>query len=92
VRLDWFRKHIEVPDRATRSLEGGTMSAQKPARDDFLAIARLAGLDRLGPYEAELVDAYDHIRRLVTLLPQPSARGSEPAHIFDPARFGPMAG
>ena len=68
------------------------MSSQQLARDDILAIARLAGLHRLGPYEAELVDAHDHIRRLVTLLPQPRGRGNEPAHIFDPARFGPMAG
>ena len=40
-------------------------------------------------YEAELVEAYEHVRRLVALLPQPRARGDEPAHIFDPARFGP---
>jgi hypothetical protein len=68
------------------------MTRQQLERDEILAMARLAGLDRLGPYEAELVDAHSHIRRLVTLLPQPSGRDHEPAHIFDPARFGPKTG
>jgi hypothetical protein len=68
------------------------MDAQQLCRDDILSIARLAGLHLPTPYEAELVEAYEHVRRLVTLLPQPRSRGDEPAHIFDPARFGPTTG
>jgi hypothetical protein len=66
------------------------MDAQQPSRDDILRLARLAGLDLPSAYEAELVDAYGHIRRLVALLPQTRSRGDEPAHVFDPVRFGPM--
>jgi hypothetical protein len=58
-------------------------------RDEILAMARLAGLDLDASYEAELIDAYQHVRRLVALLPQPRARGDEPAHIFDAGRFRP---
>ena len=65
------------------------MDAQQLERDDILSIGRLAGLHLPAAYEAELVEAYGHVRRLVTLLPQPRSRGDEPAHIFDPARFGP---
>ena len=38
------------------------------------------------------MEAYQHVRRLVALLPQPRSRGDEPAHIFDPAKFGPTSG
>ena len=68
------------------------MDEQQLGRDDILPIARLAGLHLPASYEAELVEAYEHVRRLVTLLPQPRSRGDEPAHIFDPARFGPTTG
>jgi len=65
------------------------MEAQQLDRDDILSIAKFAGLHLPASCEAELVDAYGHVRRLVALLPQPRLRGDEPAHIFDPARFGP---
>jgi hypothetical protein len=68
------------------------MDAQQLDRDDILSVARLAGLHLPTSYAAELVEAYEHVRRLVALLPQPTARGDEPAHIFDPARFGPTTG
>ena len=68
------------------------MDAQQFGRDDILSIARLAGVQLPVSYEAQLVEAYEHVRRLVTLLPQPRSRGNEPAHIFDPARFGPTTG
>jgi hypothetical protein len=68
------------------------MDTQQLCRDDILSIARLAGLHLPTSCEAELVEAYEHVRRLVTLLPQPRSRGDEPAHIFDPARFGPTTG
>ena len=68
------------------------MDEPQPGRDDILRMAKLAGLRLPAVYEAELVDAYAHIRRLVSLLPQPRARGDEPAQIFDPARFGPRSG
>jgi hypothetical protein len=68
------------------------MHKQQLGRDDIQRIARLAGLHLPAAYEAELVEAYQHIRRLVGLLPQPRARGDEPAHIFDPAKFGPKTG
>ena len=55
-------------------------------------MARLAGLHLPASYEAELVEAYGHVRRLVALLPQPRSRGDEPAHIFDPAKFGSTTG
>jgi hypothetical protein len=64
------------------------MDAQQLDRDDILSMARLAGLQLPASYEAELLEAYEHVRRLVTLLPQPRSRGDEPAHVFDPARFG----
>jgi hypothetical protein len=56
-------------------------------REDILSVARLAGLDLPAAYEDELVEAYGHVRRLVALLPQPRARGDEPAHVFDPTKF-----
>ena len=68
------------------------MDVQQLGRDEILSIARLSGLHLPTPYEAELVEAYGHVRRLVTLLPQPRSRGDEPAHIFDPERFGPTTG
>jgi hypothetical protein len=73
-------------------LEDRIMDSQQLSRDDVLCIARLAGLHLPASYEAELVDAYGHIRRLVALLPQARPRSDEPAHIFDPARFGPATG
>jgi hypothetical protein len=63
---------------------------EQPDREDILSMARLAGL-RLGSLqEAELLDAYQHVRRLVKLLPQVRSRGDEPAHVFDAARFSPI--
>jgi hypothetical protein len=68
------------------------MDAQQGDRDDILRMAKLAVL-RLPPaYEVELVEAYEHVRRLVALLPQPRARADEPAHVFDPGRFWPTIG
>ncbi len=61
----------------------------EPDRDAILAAARLAGLTLPPSYEAELVEAYGHVRRLVADLPGPRERADEPAHIFDPARFRP---
>lgn len=63
------------------------MDDETPGRDEILIAARLAGLHLPTAYEDELVEAYDHVRRLVRLLPQPRARGDEPAHVFDPTRF-----
>ena len=63
------------------------MDDQQIGREDILSMARLAGLHLPAAYEDELVEAYDHIRRLVALLPQPRSRGDEPAHVFDPAKF-----
>ena len=63
------------------------MGAQQLDRADILSIARLAGLHLPTSYEAELLEAYEHVRRLVALLPTPRSRGDEPAHIFDPSRF-----
>jgi hypothetical protein len=65
--------------------------AQQLDRDDILSIARLAGLQLPKSYEADLVDAYEHVRRLVALLPQSRPRSDEPAHIFDPSRFNTTA-
>ena len=53
-------------------------------REDIPRMARLVGLHLPRSYEAELVEAYTHVRRLVALLPQPRARSDEPAHIFNP--------
>jgi hypothetical protein len=63
------------------------MDDQQIGREDILSMARLAGLHLPAAYAGELVEAYDHIRRLVALLPQPRSRGDEPAHVFDPAKF-----
>jgi hypothetical protein len=63
------------------------MDEKQPDRDDILRLAALAGLHLPAEYEAELVEAYGHVRRLVALLPQPRARGDEPAHVFDPETF-----
>jgi hypothetical protein len=68
------------------------MGEQQFDRDDVLRMARLARLHLPAAYEAELVEAHQHVRRLVALLPKPGSRGAEPAHIFDPARFGPARG
>ncbi len=68
------------------------MDKQQLDRDDILSMARLAGLHLPAAYEAELVEAYEHVRRLVALLPQPRSRSDEPAHVFDPARFEPPSG
>lgn len=65
------------------------MAAGEPDRAAILAAARLAGLDLPPAYEDELIEAYGHVRRLVRLLPHDRARGDEPAHVFDPARFLP---
>jgi hypothetical protein len=63
------------------------MDEEQISRDDILRIARLAGLRLPIAYEAELVDAFGHVRRLVMLLPRPRSRSDEPAHTFDPTKF-----
>jgi hypothetical protein len=63
------------------------MDDQQIGREDILSMARLAGLHLPAPYEDELVEAYNHIRRLVALLPKLRAHGDEPAHVFDPTKF-----
>ncbi|HEV7252079.1 MAG TPA: hypothetical protein VGN97_03140 [Mesorhizobium sp.] len=63
------------------------MNGNQPDRDAILTMARLAGLRLPAAYENELVDAYTHVRALVLRLPEPRARGDEPAHVFNPARF-----
>lgn len=63
------------------------MQDDQPDRDAILTAARLAGLDLPAAYQDEVVDAYAHIRALVARLPMPRARGDEPAHVFDAARF-----
>ena len=68
------------------------MDAEQLDRDDILRMAKMAGLHLPCSYDAELLEAYTHLRRLVTLLPQPHSRGDEPAHIFDPGRFRPTTG
>jgi hypothetical protein len=68
------------------------MDEPHAGRDEILAIARLAGLHLTAAYEAELLEAYEHVRRLVALIPRPHARGDEPAHVFDPVKLGPMPG
>ena len=62
---------------------------RESSRDEILAAARLAGRDLPAPYQEELVEAFGHVRRLVALLPRALRYGDEPAHIFDPTRFGP---
>src|SRR4030095_5964047 len=74
------------------SQEAAMMDAEQLDRDDILRMARLAGLNLPRSYEAEPVEADKQVRRLVMLLPQPHSRGDEPAHIFDPGRFGPTTG
>jgi hypothetical protein len=82
--------HFSVNDyRAIREVD---FMDEQPDRDDILRIAGLAGLHLPAPYEAELVDAYQHVRRLVTLLPRPRSRSDEPAHTFDPEKFRPASG
>jgi hypothetical protein len=68
------------------------MDPEQLDRDEILHVARLAGLHLPRSYEHELVEAYKHVRWLVTILPQPHSRGDEPAHIFDPGRFRPTTG
>jgi hypothetical protein len=68
------------------------MDQRQPDPDDILAIARLSGLHLPAAYQSELVEAYEHVRRLVALVPRPRSRGDEPAHVFDPAKFGPTPG
>ncbi len=63
------------------------MQDEQTDRDAILTAARLAGLHLPAAYADELVDAYAHVRALVARLPTPRARGDEPAHVFDPARF-----
>ena len=65
------------------------MDEQQPSRDDILLMAKFAGLHLPPAYQEELVEAYGHVRRLVARIPQPRARGDEPAHTFDPARILP---
>lgn len=68
------------------------MDEQQIGREEILSLARLAGLHLPAAYENELVEAYNHIRRLVALLPQPRSYGDEPAHVFDPAKFDATTG
>jgi hypothetical protein len=63
------------------------MDEEQLSPDDILRIARLADLRLSNPYEAELVDAFGHVRRLVMLLPRSRSRSDEPAHTFDPTKF-----
>ena len=53
-----------------------TAGAHQPRREEFIARRALS-----------LVKAYEHVRRLVMLLPRLSSCANEPAHIFDSAKF-----
>ena len=51
------------------------MDEPQPGRDGILATARLAGLHLPAAYESELMEAHEHVRRLVALVPRPRSRG-----------------
>jgi hypothetical protein len=55
--------------------------------DDILRLARQAGLDLPAAYQAELIDAYGHVRAMVRRIPGGRPHGDEPAHVFVPAVF-----
>lgn len=61
--------------------------ADAPTPDEILLLARQAGLDLPPRFLGELVEAYGHVRLMVSRLPAGRPQGDEPAHIFDAAKF-----
>lgn len=79
-------------ERETTPESTNAAARQVPAdREDILAAARLAGLRLPAAYEAEMLDAYAHLRPLLARLPRVRPHRDEPAHIFDPLAFQPEA-
>lgn len=54
-------------------------------------MARAAGLDLSAAHFDELVDAYGQLEPMLWRLRRGRARADEPAHVFDPRTFMPVA-
>lgn len=59
------------------------------SNDEILALARQTGLDLPAEYQAELVEAYGHVRQMIARIAVARPRADEPAHVFVPTTFLP---
>lgn len=65
---------------------------RRPAtRDEIAVMARAAGLDLSPAHFDELVDAYGQLEPMLWRLRRGRDRADEPAHVFDPRKFMPVA-
>ena len=60
-----------------------------PTDDEILQLARQAGLVLPAEYQAELIDAYGHVRRMIGRISGARPHGDEPAHVFVASVFLP---
>ena len=65
---------------------------RRPAsREEIAVMARAAGLDLSPAHLGELVDAYGQLEPMLWRLRRGRERADEPAHVFDPRKFMPVA-
>ena len=60
-----------------------------PSDEEIIQLARQAGLVLPAEYQAELIDAYRHVRPMLDRLSTARPHGDEPAHVFVPSVFVP---
>ncbi|RAI57792.1 hypothetical protein [Roseicella frigidaeris] len=64
-------------------------ASEETTPEALAVLARQAGLDQLpGAYRAELLAAWRHVERMAARIPAARPYADEPAHVFDPTRFG----
>ena len=66
------------------------MAEHTPSCDEYVLLARHAGLDLPPAYLEEPVGAYANVQRIVARIPWARPRGDEPAHVFTPLKFLPQ--
>ena len=60
-----------------------------PSDDEIVRLAHQAGLVLPAEYQAELIEAYGHVRRMIDRVSKTRPHGDEPAHVFAPSAFLP---
>jgi hypothetical protein len=60
-----------------------------PSDDEIVQLARHAGLVLPAEYVPELIEAYGHVRRMISRVSVARPHGDEPAHVFVPSVFLP---
>lgn len=67
------------------------MTIPPATRDEIAVLARHAGLNLSPAHFDELVQAYGSVEPMLRRIRNGRDRADEPAHVFDPRKFMPVA-